>query len=47
MVRPGERLVVPMPVGGFIPTPTPFVVSSELMPNKWQVWWALLFGSEP
>ena len=47
MVRHGEHLVIPVPASGFNPTPTPFALSSELLPYKWQVWWALLFGSQP
>jgi cell division protein FtsB len=47
MVRLGERLIVPVPASGFNPTPTPFITSSGLLPNKWQVWWALLFGEQP
>ena len=47
MVRPGEHLIVPVPAAGFHPTPTPFTLASEALPNKWQVWWALLFGGQP
>jgi cell division protein FtsB len=47
MVRPGERLIVPIPAEGYIPTPTPGSMTSGLTPYKWQVWWALLFGTEP
>jgi cell division protein FtsB len=47
MVRPGERLIIPVPAAGYVPTPTPSSMSSGGTPFKWQVWWALLFGSEP
>jgi cell division protein FtsB len=47
MVRPGERLIVPVPASGYVPTPTPSSTTSGQTPFKWQVWWALLFGSEP
>lgn len=44
MVRDGEKLVVPLPVGtpmpdqAFLPTPTPLNV------NNRDIWWALFFG---
>jgi cell division protein FtsB len=47
MVRNGERLIIPIPAEGFVPTPTPFVQTSEPVVNKWEVWWALIFGDRP
>jgi len=47
LVRDGEHLIVPVPASGFYPTPTPFALASEVLPFKWQVWWALLFGEQP
>lgn len=45
MVRDGEKLVIPMPASGEVnaapPTPTP----AALPPSRWEIWWALLFGS--
>ena len=47
MVRNGETLIIPIPAEGFVPTPTPFVQMSEPVVNKWEVWWALIFGDRP
>ncbi|MGD8813550.1 MAG: hypothetical protein PVI78_03650 [Anaerolineales bacterium] len=47
MVRNGERLIIPIPSGDFQPTPTPFAQVSEPSVNKWEVWWALIFGDQP
>jgi cell division protein FtsB len=47
MVRNGERLIIPIPAEGFVPTPTPFTQTSEPVVNKWEVWWALIFGDRP
>jgi cell division protein FtsB len=45
MIRPGERLVIPLPgEGGAQTTPVP-PSSAPPLPSSWQVWWALLFGS--
>jgi cell division protein FtsB len=45
LVRDGERLVIPLPASGDLnpapPTPTPV----EPLPSRWDIWWALLFGS--
>jgi hypothetical protein len=44
MVRPGDKLIVPIPPAGvtpqpvYQPTPTPMAV------ENWQIWWALFFG---
>lgn len=52
MIRPGEILVVPLPVG-LPPTPTPIppifddVQTSPKGPENWELWWALMFDSPP
>jgi murein DD-endopeptidase MepM/ murein hydrolase activator NlpD len=52
MVRPGERLIIPVPAGG-TPEPTPEpVTSSEFQsglpePEPWEYWWQLFFDSPP
>lgn len=52
MIRPGEILVVPIPVG-LPPTPTPIppifedVKTSPEGPQNWELWWALMFDSPP
>jgi len=44
MVRPGEKLIVPLPdTGGAQTTPVP-PTPAPALPTTWQVWWALLFG---
>ncbi len=52
MVRPGEYLVIPVPVGRQAPaTPTPVIfvesVTSPSEPEPWTLWWALFFDSPP
>lgn len=44
MVRPGERLIIPIPAGGAGEVQTPGAEPLEPLPSPWQVWWALLFG---
>jgi hypothetical protein len=45
LIRDGERLVIPLPASGDLnpapPTPTPI----GPLPSRWDIWWALLFGS--
>ncbi len=53
MIRPGEVLVVPVPAG--IPLPTPTVAppapldlfEDEAEPENWRLWWALFFDTPP
>lgn len=52
MVRPGEVLVIPVPLNNTpIATPTPSVViqveTSPPKPDNWTLWWALFFDSPP
>lgn len=52
MVRPGEILVIPKPVGvSAAPTPIPPpdipLETEPPEPETWQVWWALFFDSPP
>ncbi|GAB4526607.1 MAG: hypothetical protein OHK0046_43570 [Anaerolineae bacterium] len=53
MVRPGEILVVPLPLGNSnaLPTPTPQIFveveTSPPKPENWTLWWALFFDSPP
>ncbi len=56
MVRPGEILIVPMPVGGNVNTAepteenlTPFtpIETTPPRPDPWQLWWALFFDTPP
>ena len=44
MVGQGEKLVVPMSPGGPVATPTPLPSTSQRLPTKLDIWWALLFG---
>ena len=44
MVRPGERLIVPIPAGGAGEVRASGAEPVEPLPSPWQVWWALLFG---
>lgn len=52
MIRPGERLVIPVPAGD-IPTPTPIPVplvgfeTGLREPQPWELWWALFFDTLP
>jgi cell division protein FtsB len=47
MVREGERLVVPIPQpGATVAAAVPSAADSETTSN-WQLWWTLLFGSQP
>lgn len=53
MARPGEVLVVPVPVARQAEaTPEPQIVFTDVQttppePESWQVWWALFFDSPP
>jgi cell division protein FtsB len=53
MIRPGEVLVVPVPVnlpGEGSETPSVVVVPVETVPpepESWRLWWALFFDSAP
>jgi hypothetical protein len=47
MVREGERLVVPIPLpGSTAAASAPSAADSETASN-WELWWTLLFGSQP
>lgn len=44
LVKPGDKLIVPIPPPGETPQPTPIVLPvPETVPN-WKVWWTLFFG---
>lgn len=52
MVRPGERLIVPVPLASSLettPVPTPAIVVDTRPPanEAWKVWWQLFFDTEP
>ncbi|PJF22488.1 MAG: hypothetical protein CUN56_05755 [Phototrophicales bacterium] len=52
MVRPGEVLVIPVPLNTTpLVTPTPPVIvevdTSPPKPDNWTLWWALFFDSPP
>ncbi|MBC7871373.1 MAG: hypothetical protein H7Y09_11090 [Chitinophagaceae bacterium] len=53
MFRPGEVLVVPVPLGAesLAPEPTPLplmdVETTPPKPEPWKLWWALFFDSPP
>jgi cell division protein FtsB len=53
MVRPGERLIVPVPAGTVAPTASPVVNVEQQFESgiptaePWQVWWGLFFDSTP
>jgi|GEM_PF-983681 len=47
-VREGEHLIVVVtPQGGLANTATPVAASPDKAVQKWEVWWALFFGSKP
>jgi cell division protein FtsB len=46
MVREGEILVIPVPLGEAEPTPPPAEVTAAALP-PWRVWWLLFFDSPP
>ena len=44
LVKPGDKLIVPIPPPGETPQPTPVTFAvPEPVPN-WRVWWQLFFG---
>lgn len=45
MIRDGERLVIPLPAAGEQNTAPPTPTPEEPLPSRWDIWWALLFGS--
>lgn len=52
MIRPGEKLVIPVPSGNTVlPTPTPVPLTDFdtglVEPEPWQLWWVLFFDSPP
>lgn len=52
MVRPGERLVIPVPAGLILePTPIPAsplnIETAPPQPETWTVWWSLFFDTDP
>ena len=44
MVRPGERLIIPVPAEGNSEPIRPAAEVAEPLPSPWDVWWALLIG---
>ena len=44
MVGQGEKLIVPISPEGSQPTSTPALSTTQSLPTRWDVWWALLFG---
>lgn len=53
MVRPGERLIIPVPAG-VVPTATPLSEASTARfddgipePEPWELWWSLFFDAPP
>jgi hypothetical protein len=44
MVRPGEKLIVPIPSGEITPTPAAEQNANAQSPEPWRVWAALFFG---
>ncbi len=53
MVRSGEVLVIPVPVGPTGPTPTPtpeapaILLEEQEEVETWRLWWALFFDDSP
>jgi len=45
MVRPGDQLVVPLPVGEALPAPTPAAAAAAPPLENWQVWLAVFFDA--
>lgn len=45
MVRDGEHLVIPLPAAGEPSTTPPTPTPEGPLPSRWDIWWALLFGS--
>lgn len=46
MARPGDQVIVPVPVGTPVPSPvaTAPAPTATSLPPPWQVWWRLFFG---
>jgi cell division protein FtsB len=53
MARPGEILVVPVPVESSVEaTPEPEIIFTDVQttppePDPWEIWWALFFDNPP
>ncbi|MBE2269061.1 MAG: septum formation initiator family protein [Anaerolinea sp.] len=53
MIRPGERLIIPVPSGASLqPTPAPVIRVDDVRtapdePESWMLWWQLFFDSPP
>ncbi len=48
MIRPGDEVLAPVPVGTLPSRATPPSPSPELQPQQpWRVWWRLFFGPLP
>ncbi|MCL4368304.1 MAG: hypothetical protein M1337_03945 [Actinobacteria bacterium] len=45
MIRDGERLVIPLPAAGELNAAPPAPTPEAPLPSRWDIWWALLFGS--
>lgn len=45
MIRDGEHLVIPLPAAGALDTAPPTPTPEGPLPSRWDIWWALLFGS--
>lgn len=45
MIRDGEHLVIPLPATGELSTVPPSPTPEGPLPSRWDIWWALLFGS--
>jgi cell division protein FtsB len=44
MVRPGDKVIVPISPGGVTPVPTEMVIETVEAVKNWEVWWALFFA---
>jgi cell division protein FtsB len=53
MVRPGERLIIPVPVGAMATATTPVNLAEQAFDSgiptsePWHLWWSLFFDSAP
>ncbi len=45
--QPGDVLIVPVPVGGATPSPTPNISVAATPAAKWELWLAMFFDSKP